>query len=63
VSPRSLVVAPLSSPPYATILPILRARTVHRSSLGRSESSCLSNCALRYLETGQVIMQRIQRMQ
>eukprot|EP00227_Mantoniella_beaufortii_P000612 CAMPEP_0197613542 /NCGR_PEP_ID=MMETSP1326-20131121/59068_1 /TAXON_ID=1155430 /ORGANISM="Genus nov. species nov., Strain RCC2288" /LENGTH=74 /DNA_ID=CAMNT_0043182405 /DNA_START=658 /DNA_END=882 /DNA_ORIENTATION=- len=31
------------------------------SSLDRTESACLSNCALRYLETGQVIMQRIQR--
>ncbi|EEH57037.1 uncharacterized protein MICPUCDRAFT_58260 [Micromonas pusilla CCMP1545] len=31
-------------------------------SLDRYESACLSNCALRYLETGQVIMQRIGRM-
>ena len=29
------------------------------ASLDRYESACLSQCALRYLETGQVIMQRI----
>ena len=33
------------------------------ASLDRHESACLSQCALRYLETGQVIMSRIQRMQ
>ena len=33
------------------------------ASLDRYESACLSQCALRYLETGQVIMGRIQRMQ
>jgi|TARA_B110000977_G_scaffold199489_2_gene287039 import inner membrane translocase subunit TIM8 len=33
------------------------------SSLDRYETACLSQCALRYLETGQVIMGRIQRMQ
>ena len=33
------------------------------ASLDRYETACLSQCALRYLETGQVIMGRIQRMQ
>ena len=33
------------------------------ASLDRYETARLSQCALRYLETGQVIMGRIQRMQ
>lgn len=32
------------------------------SSFSRTESSCLTNCALRYLESGQVVLGRLQNM-
>ncbi|CEG01582.1 Mitochondrial import inner membrane translocase subunit Tim8 [Ostreococcus tauri] len=32
------------------------------SKFSSSESSCLTNCALRYLESGQVILGRLQNM-